>query len=148
MARRISVGIDEAAGLRRDKGRLDAMRGHALGRLQNRGVLDGSGNEVVAGVQQAEDGGVVALGAAGVEDHLGVVAVEKLGHRFAGAVDGGVRLLAVADESKRRCRSAPSNRGAWPPSPPAAEGWWHWRPYRLASSADLPIIDCTGIEIL
>jgi hypothetical protein len=38
---------------------------------------------VVAGMQQAEDGGVVALGAAGVEDHLGVMAVEEAGHGLA-----------------------------------------------------------------
>jgi hypothetical protein len=43
-----------------------------------------------------------------------------------------------AGGSRRRCRSAPSNRGAWPPSPPAAEGWWHWRPYRLGAWRILP----------
>jgi hypothetical protein len=55
-----------------------------LAASKNRRVLDRSGDEVVAGVQQAEDGRVVALGAAGVEDHLGVVAVEELGHGLAG----------------------------------------------------------------
>ena len=46
-------------------------------------------------MQQAEDGGVIALGSAGIEHHLGVVAVEELGEGLPGAVDGGARLLAM-----------------------------------------------------
>ena len=88
-------GVDEATGLGRYKGCLHAMLRHAIGCLQNRGVLNRSGNEMIAGMQQAEDGCVVAFGAAGVEDHFCVVAVEKFGHDGARAVHGGVRLLAV-----------------------------------------------------
>jgi hypothetical protein len=72
-----------------------AVESQALGRFQDGRVLDGGGNEVVAGVQQAKDGRVVALGAAGVEDHLGGVAVEEAGHRLAGLVHSGVGSLAV-----------------------------------------------------
>ncbi len=71
------VRVDEAAGLGRDEGGFDAETGHAVGCLEDGRVLDGGGDEVVAGVEEAEDGGVVALGAAGVEDHLGVMAVEE-----------------------------------------------------------------------
>src|SRR5580693_4602349 len=46
-------------------------------------------------MEQAEDGGVVPFGAAGVEDDLGVMAVEELSHDLAGAIDGSAGLLAV-----------------------------------------------------
>jgi len=53
------------------------------------------GNEVVTGMEQAEDGCVVALSAAGVEDDFSIVAVEEAGHGFTRPVNGGAGLLAV-----------------------------------------------------
>jgi len=50
---------------------------------------------MVARTKQAKDGGVVALGAAGVEDDLGFAAIEEPGEGFAGVVDGAVRGLTV-----------------------------------------------------
>ena len=87
--------VNESAGLRRDKGYIDAAIGHALSRCQNRRMLNGSGDEVVAGTQQAEDGRIVALGAAGVEDYLGGVAVEECGQGLAGTIYGSARLLPL-----------------------------------------------------
>jgi len=87
--------VNEAGGLGRDVCDFNAMAGEALGGLKDRGVLDGGGDEMVAGAEQAEESGVVALSAAGVEDDLGGMAVEEIGEGFTGAVDGGVGLLAV-----------------------------------------------------
>ena len=89
------LGRDESTGERGDEGDLNAALGGALGGLEDGGVLDGGGDEVVAGAQEAEDGGVVALGAAGVEDDLRLAAVEEGGEDFAGMVDGGAGTLAV-----------------------------------------------------
>ncbi len=87
--------VDQAARGGRDKGSLHSERGHALRRCQYCRMLNRRRHEVIAGAQQAEDRGIVALGAAGVEDHFGVVAVEELGQSGAGSVHGGVRLLSV-----------------------------------------------------
>ena len=87
--------VDQTVRSRRDKGGGNFALGEALGRGQDRRVLDGCGNEVVAGVEETEERGVVTLGAAGVEDDLRLMAAEELGHRGAGAVHGGVRRLAV-----------------------------------------------------
>jgi hypothetical protein len=58
-------------------------------------MLNGRGDEVIARVEQAEDGGVVALGAPGVENDLSVMAIEKLSQDRAGAINGLARLLPV-----------------------------------------------------
>jgi hypothetical protein len=87
--------VDQAAGLGRDKGYINAAIGDALSRLQNCRVLNGGGDEVVAGAEQAEDGRVVAFSATGVEDHFGGVAVEECGQGLAGTIYRGARLLPV-----------------------------------------------------
>src|ERR1035437_3046894 len=87
--------VDEPARLGSNVCHLDAMISYTVGSLQHRRVLNGSCNKVVAGSQQAEDGGVVSLGAAGVEDDLSLAAVEELRHGLAGAIKRGPRLLAV-----------------------------------------------------
>ena len=46
-------------------------------------------------MKQAEYGGVVALSAAGVEDDLGLAAVEHPCEGFAGVIDGAMRSLPV-----------------------------------------------------
>ena len=58
-------------------------------------MLDGSGDEVVAWVQDSEEGEVVALGASGGEDDLGGAAVEEAGDGLAGVVDGGAGVLTL-----------------------------------------------------
>ena len=62
-------------------------------------VLDGGGDEVggFGGSvrEDAEEGEVVALGAAGGEDDLGVEAVEEAGDWVAGVLDGGAGVLAL-----------------------------------------------------
>jgi hypothetical protein len=69
--------------------------GEALCRFKNGGVLDGGGDAVVAGMEQAEEGSIIAFGAAGVEYHFRIMAVEKLGQGFTCAVDGSAGALAV-----------------------------------------------------
>ena len=88
-------GIDDAAGGDGQERDLDAALLRLVGGVQNSVVLDGGGDEVVARAQDAEDGGVVALGAAGGEDDFGGPAVEERGNLFAGALDGGAGMLAV-----------------------------------------------------
>ena len=46
-------------------------------------------------MQDAEEGEVVALGAAGGEDDLGGAAAEQRGDLLAGALDGGAGVLAL-----------------------------------------------------
>ncbi len=64
-------------------------------------VLDGGGDEVGGfavggfGGEDAEEGEVVALGAAGGEDDLGVEAAEEAGDGGTGLLDGSAGLLAV-----------------------------------------------------
>jgi hypothetical protein len=58
-------------------------------------VLNRSCYEVVAGVQKAEDGGVVTLGATGVENYFGVMAFKEARHGLARPVNGCASLLAV-----------------------------------------------------
>jgi hypothetical protein len=62
-------------------------------------VLDGGGDEVgrFGGFvrEDAEEGEVVALGAASGEDDLGVEAVEEAGDGGAGLLDGAAGLLAL-----------------------------------------------------
>jgi hypothetical protein len=58
-------------------------------------VFNRRGDEVIAGMQQAENGRVVALGSTGVEDYLSRMAVEEAGHSLAGAVDGCVGVLSL-----------------------------------------------------
>jgi len=63
--------------------------------MQDGVVLDGGGDEVVAGVEDAEEGEVVAFGAAGGEDDLGGAATEEASDGLAGVVDGGACVLAL-----------------------------------------------------
>jgi len=63
--------------------------------MQNGVVLDGGGDEVLAGGYGAEEREVVALGAAGGKDDLRRVGVQQAGDGVAGAVDGGARALAL-----------------------------------------------------
>ncbi len=127
------VGIDQAAGLRRNERRLHAVLGHALRGLQHRRVLDRRGDEVIAGMQQAEDGGVVALGAAGVEHHLGVMAIEELGQGLARAVHGRARLLPVQVDRGGVAEVLHPIGTHGLHHLRAAEVWWHWHPYRLGA---------------
>ena len=89
------VGRDEAAGRGVNEGDLDAAFSETARGMEDGGVLNGGGDEVVAGAQEAEEGGVVALGAARVKDNLGFVAVEELGKGLSGAVEGAAGGLAV-----------------------------------------------------
>ncbi len=93
--------VDEAAWLRGDEGGFDAVMCEAPGCFQNGRVLDGGGDEVIAAMQKAVEGRVVPFGAAGVEYHFGVMALEELGNGLAGSFDGGAGLLAV--EMDRGC---------------------------------------------
>ena len=89
------VRIDQPAGLWSDEGRLDPEVRQLLCGLEDSRVLDGRRDEVIAGMQQSEERGVVALGAAGVEDDLGIVAIEELGQGLAGTVERRTCLLAI-----------------------------------------------------
>ena len=63
------------------EGDFDAAFGEFFGGVKNGVMLDGGGDEVVAGREKAEERHVVALGAAGGEDDLGGAAVEQLCNR-------------------------------------------------------------------
>ena len=85
-----------------------------FGGVEDGVVLDGGGDEVggfaVAGFggEDAEEGEVVALGAAGGEDDLGVEAVEEAGDRRRGLVRRLRGRAGRAGGWSWRCRSAPS----------------------------------------
>ena len=93
--------IDNATPGDGEVGDIDAPLLRLLGGVQNSVVLDGGRDEVIAGAQDAEDGGIVTLGAAGVEDDFGGTAVEERGNLFAGALDGGAGVLAVLVDGGR-----------------------------------------------
>ena len=88
-------GVNDSEGRNGEDGDVDAALAGLLRGVQDGGVLDGGDDEVVAGTQDAEEGGVVALGAAGGEDDFGGAAVEERGDLLAGALDGGAGVLAV-----------------------------------------------------
>src|ERR1019366_849651 len=74
--------------------------------------LDASGDEMVAGREQAEECHVVALGAAGGEDDLGGAAVEQRGNRLARSVHRGACTLArLMDDAVAKAKEV---KAAWP----------------------------------
>ena len=87
--------IDDAFAAYGQKGHLDAALCQALGGVEDGVVFDGRGDEVVAGLDESEDGEIVALGASAGEDDLGGAAVQQRGDRLAGVLDGGAGVLAV-----------------------------------------------------
>ena len=91
----LSAHFDHSLRRARQKGDLDAALRQLLGGMQHGVVLDAAGDQVVAGREHAEQRHVVALGAAGGEDHLGGAAVQQPGDRLARAVHGGARVLAA-----------------------------------------------------
>jgi hypothetical protein len=64
-------------------------------------VLNGRSDQVVARTDKAGDGGVVTLGAAGIEHNLGLAAMEELRKRFARCIDCLPRALPL--QMNRRC---------------------------------------------
>jgi hypothetical protein len=88
-------GLDEA--LRRDgkEGNFDSARSKGFGGVEDRVVLDCGGDEVVAWGEDAEDGKVVALGAAGGEDNFRWAAVKEAGDGLASVVDCSAGMLAL-----------------------------------------------------
>jgi len=94
---------------------------------QNRRMLNRGRHEVIAGAEQAEEGCVVRPPwPPELKTTSAVVAVEELGERGPGAVHGRMGLLAVEVDGAWALRSAPSSRGAWASTTPAARGWWRW----------------------
>lgn len=96
------AGIDDAPGVAGEEGDFDALLGDGLCGVEDGVVLDAGGDEVEGPgssgarlIEDAEDGEVVALGAAGGEDDLGGAAVERFGDGLAGVVDGGTSVLAL-----------------------------------------------------
>jgi hypothetical protein len=79
----------------RQKGDLDSALGQLLGGMQHGVVLHAAGDQVVARREQAEERHVVALRAAGGEDHLRRAAAEQPGDRLARVVHRGARVLAA-----------------------------------------------------
>src|SRR6185369_11858557 len=77
------------------EGDFDAARGERLGRVQDGVMLNGGGDEVVAGCEDAEEGEIVALSAAGGEDDLGGAAVKHAGDGLTRVIDGGACVLAL-----------------------------------------------------
>ena len=128
------LGIDQSVGARRNKRHLRAAFRHALRRAQHCRVLNRRRNQVIACAHQAEDRRVVPLGAAGVEHHFRFAAMEETaqGSRAPGPQPFAPAVLQ--NESTTRCRTAPSNTGASPPSPQEAEAWWRWHRNRRGAS--------------
>ncbi len=83
------VGGDEAFGSWGKVGDVDALLFELLSGVEDGVVLDGGGDEVLAGSEAAEEGVVVRLGAAGGEGDVGGADVEERGEVLAGVVDGG-----------------------------------------------------------
>ncbi len=86
--------IDGAGRAHRQNRNFNAASFGFFSSVQDGVMLDGGGDEVVAGTQDAEDGGVIALSAAGGEDDLGGAAVQQSGNLHAGVLDGGAGALA------------------------------------------------------
>jgi len=81
-----------------ENGYFNLLFGEGRGGAEDGVVLDAGGDEVsgCGGVLEcAEEGEVIALGAAGGEDDLGGAAVEEVGDLIAGVVDGGAGELAL-----------------------------------------------------
>ena len=89
------VGIDDAVASHGKEGDLDAAVSQPFCGVEDGVVLDGRGDEVVAGIGESEEGEVIAFGASACEDDLGGAAVEQGGDGFAGVLDGGAGVLAV-----------------------------------------------------
>ena len=102
-------------------------------------VLNLRGDEVgefaglQVGLKDAEEGEVVALGAAGGEDDLGGAGVKKGGYVFAGLLDGGAGVLALLVDGAGVAESARSRRDAWHRRPEGGEAWWRSRPCRFGA---------------
>ena len=94
------VGIDQTVGCGREIGDVDAAAMQGLGGVEDGVVLDFGGDEVSwlalvdEGLEDAGEGEVVALGAAGGEDDLLGGAVEEAGDGGTGVLDGGAGALA------------------------------------------------------
>ena len=113
------AGLHDAGDGNRKKRDFDAALLGLLGGMEDGVVFDGGGNEMVTRAKGAEDGGVVALGAAGGEDDFGGAAIEQRGDLFAGMLDGGAGVLAVmvdrrgiTKESMKKGRMASSTSGS------------------------------------
>ncbi len=106
------LGRDAAGGGDGKEGEVDAVVLKGFGRVKDGVVLDGGGDEVRAGraggaggggerEEDAGEGVVVALGAAGGEDDLGGAGVEEGGDGVAGSLDGGLGVLSVLVDGAR-----------------------------------------------
>jgi len=91
-------GLNNALRGAGENGYFYLLFGEGRGGAEDGVVLDAGGNEVsgCGGVLEcAEEGKVVALGAAGGEDDLGGTAVEETGDLVASVVDGGASELTL-----------------------------------------------------
>jgi hypothetical protein len=94
-------GFDDALRGARKERDFDVLFGEGFGGAEDGVVLDAGGDKVSGFAGElwaskgAEEGEVVALGAAGGEDDLGGAAVEEAGDAVAGVIDGGAGELAL-----------------------------------------------------
>lgn len=81
-------------GIARQKGDLDPAFGECLGGVEDGVMLDLRGDEMLAGLERAEQGKIVRLGTAGGENDFRCAAAKKRGDLLAGSVDSRAGKLA------------------------------------------------------
>src|ERR1700722_8698413 len=87
--------IDQSAWLRSHVRGLYPKVLQLLRCLQDSGVLNRRRDKVIARMQQSEQGSIIALCAARIEHHLGLMAVEELRQRLARSIQPRTCLLAI-----------------------------------------------------
>lgn len=95
------LGRNEAIRSRRYDGEVDAALGQFFRSVEDGVVLDSGGDAVVACAKGAEEGEVIALGAAGGEDDFSCAAAEEGSEVLAGVVDSGAGVLAALVDRRR-----------------------------------------------
>ena len=89
------LGINHAGRIDGQKRDLDAAIAQPLRRMEHGMMLDGAGDKVIARLQHAGQGQVIALRAAAGEDDLRRAAPQQARHLLAGTLHGGPGTLAV-----------------------------------------------------
>ena len=88
-------GVYPAFRVHRQVGDLDPAFAQAVPGVQDSVVLDGGGDEVIAGLQRAKDGEIVTFRAPACEDHLGRAAAEQGGYLRAGVLHRVTGMLPL-----------------------------------------------------
>ena len=88
-------GVDQATAIHRNRSDLNATLLQVLAGIHHRVMLDGRGDDVIAGLHEARDREIVSLGAAAGEDDFRRAASQQLGNTLPRTLDGSARLLSM-----------------------------------------------------